>query len=47
LGNLGSASRQKTPLEWTLYAVGLLATIAVTIYVTRLARKALSERIRV
>ena len=46
LGNLSSAGRQKTPLEWTLYAVGLLATIVVTIYVTRIARKALGERIR-
>jgi uncharacterized membrane protein YdjX (TVP38/TMEM64 family) len=46
LGNLGSTNRQKTLLEWTLYAVGLLATIVITFYVTRTARKALGERIR-
>lgn len=34
----------RTPGEWTLLAVGLLATIAVTVYVTRLARKAIRER---
>ncbi len=32
------------PLEWVLLAVGLLATLAVTIYVTRLARRALRQR---
>ena len=47
LRKLGSAGRQKTPIEWTLYAVGLLATILVTIYVTRIARKTLGERIHV
>lgn len=36
--------RQKTPLEWTLLVVGLLATIVVTVYVTRLARRKLDER---
>ena len=38
-------ARARTPLEWTLYAIGLLATIAVTIYVTRLARNALAKTI--
>ena len=33
------------PGEWMLYAVGLLATVAVTVYVTRLARKALAGRV--
>lgn len=37
--------RPKSPAEWTLYAVGLAATIAVTVLVTRLARRALSRRI--
>jgi len=43
---LGSnAGRARTPLEWTLYALGLLATIAVTVYVTRLAKSALAKAI--
>jgi uncharacterized membrane protein YdjX (TVP38/TMEM64 family) len=40
----GRASR--TPAEWALYAVGLAATIGVTVYVTRLARRALARRAR-
>jgi len=35
----------KTPLEWTIYAVGLIATIAVTVYITKIARRALSQKI--
>jgi uncharacterized membrane protein YdjX (TVP38/TMEM64 family) len=43
---LGSnAGRARTPLEWTFYGVGLLATVAVTLYVTRLAKSALSKTI--
>jgi uncharacterized membrane protein YdjX (TVP38/TMEM64 family) len=39
----GRASR--TAAEWAFYAVGLVATIAVTVFVTRLARRALAERV--
>ncbi len=35
---------RRTPAEYALWAVGLLATLAVTIYVTRLARRALRSR---
>jgi uncharacterized membrane protein YdjX (TVP38/TMEM64 family) len=35
----------RTPIEWAFYAVGLVATIAVTVFVTRLARRALAERV--
>ncbi|MEW6303079.1 MAG: TVP38/TMEM64 family protein [Verrucomicrobiota bacterium] len=46
IGSLAQAgTRQRTPAEWALYAVGLLATIAVTLYVTRLAKRALTEKI--
>ncbi len=45
LVNVGSAHRQRTPGEWVLYGVGLLATVAVTVFVTRLARKALAAKI--
>ncbi len=37
------ADRTRTLAEWAMMAVGLLATIAVTVYVTRLARRALKQ----
>jgi uncharacterized membrane protein YdjX (TVP38/TMEM64 family) len=45
-GTLASAGggTSRTPAEWALYAVGLAATIGVTVYVTRLARRALARR---
>jgi uncharacterized membrane protein YdjX (TVP38/TMEM64 family) len=45
LASLGAGERTRTTGEWILYLVGLLATIAVTVFVTRLARRALAERI--
>jgi uncharacterized membrane protein YdjX (TVP38/TMEM64 family) len=47
LGSLAQVvgQRARTPGEWALYAVGLLATIAVTVFVTRVARKALAREI--
>jgi uncharacterized membrane protein YdjX (TVP38/TMEM64 family) len=45
LVNVGTGHRQRTVGEWALYGVGLLATIAVTVLVTRLARKALAKKI--
>src|SRR5437667_593044 len=45
LVNVGAGHRQRTTGEWVLYGVGLLATIAVTIFVTRVARKALEKKI--
>ncbi len=46
LGSLARAAgeRTRTPGEWALYGIGLLATIAVTVFVTRLARAALAKR---
>jgi uncharacterized membrane protein YdjX (TVP38/TMEM64 family) len=41
-----AAPRTRTPAEWAFYAVGLAATGAVTWYVTRLARRALAQRLR-
>ncbi len=46
LVNLGAGQRQRTTGEWILYGVGLLATITVTVFVTRLAKKALAKKIR-
>lgn len=41
----GMQGRTRTPAEWTLYGVGLVATVVVTIYVTRIAKKALETKI--
>jgi uncharacterized membrane protein YdjX (TVP38/TMEM64 family) len=38
-----SGGQARTPAEWALIVVGLFATIAVTVYVTRLARRAMRE----
>jgi len=49
LGQLSGAAlvspRQRGLLEWVLLVVGLLATIMVTIYITRLAQAKLRERV--
>ena len=42
---VGGGQHTRTPAEWALYGVGLLATVAVTIFVTRIARRALQQRI--
>lgn len=40
----GGVSRSKTPAEWVIIAAGLIATAIATIYVSRLAGKALRSR---
>ncbi|MGI8431770.1 MAG: TVP38/TMEM64 family protein [Chthoniobacterales bacterium] len=40
----GGGQKGHTPLEWTFLGVGLLATVAVTFFVGRLAKKALKEK---
>ncbi len=45
LASLAAGQRARTPAEWALTVVGLLATVAVTIYVTRIARGALARRV--
>ena len=45
LVNVGAGHRQRTTGEWVLYGVGLLATVGVTVFVTRVARKALARKI--
>lgn len=40
----GAGAQERSPAEWALYGVGLVATIAVTVFTTRLARRALAER---
>ncbi len=45
LALLGTEEQSRSPFEWGLYLVGLAATVAVTIYVTRLARAALAKKV--
>ena len=47
LASLGGAAagRQRSTGEWALYGMGLLATLLVTVYVTRIAKRALSQKI--
>lgn len=45
LATLGAAGHTRTTAEWVLYGVGFLATVVVTLFVTRVARKALAERV--
>ena len=45
LAVLGRDNRQKTTGEWIFYGVGLLATGVVTLYVTRLSKRALAQKI--
>ena len=46
LANVSATQRARTPAEWALYGVGLLATVVVTIFVTRIAKQALSKKIK-
>ncbi|WP_278000598.1 TVP38/TMEM64 family protein [Nodosilinea sp. LEGE 07298] len=39
----GSQSPEAATVQWIIRIVGLVATVAVTLYVTRIARRALSE----
>src|SRR5213595_2765021 len=45
LVNVGAGRRQRTTGEWVLYGLGLPATVIVTVFVTRLAKKALAKKI--
>ena len=44
IARAGATSAGRTPAQWGLYGLGLLATIGVTIFVTRIAKKALAVR---
>ena len=45
LAKLSAGERTHTTGEWVMYGVGLLATLAVTVFVTRIAKKALATTI--
>jgi uncharacterized membrane protein YdjX (TVP38/TMEM64 family) len=38
--------RERTTAEQVFYGVGLLATVVVTVYVTRVAKRALAEKLQ-
>lgn len=45
LATLGRQGSGRTPAQWALYGVGLVATVAVTVFVTRIARAALASKV--
>lgn len=46
LASLGAgAGRSRTAAEWSLYSVGLAATVAVALYAARIARQALNRQL--
>lgn len=46
IARIGTEGQPTDPtLQWVIRIVGFIATVAVTVYVTRLARKALAERV--
>ena len=45
LASLGTGERTRSTGEWVLYSIGLAATIVVSVFVTRIAKKALDTRI--
>ncbi len=46
LVNLGAGAQQRTPAQWTAYGLGLAATVAVTVVITRIAKRALANKTR-
>ena len=45
LASLGSGERSRRPAEWALYGVGLMATVVLTLYLTRIAQRALNRTV--
>jgi len=48
LAELGTKQdgRIRSPAEWSLYVIGLVATVAITVVITRIARRALNRRMQ-
>ena len=42
---VAGGERVRTPGEWAMYGFGLIVTVVVTIYVTRVARRALKQEV--
>lgn len=45
VAKIGSEGRTRTSAEWALYIVGLIATVVVTVFITRIARAALRKKV--
>ena len=45
IANAAAGGEGKSPGEWAMLVVGILATVLVTVYVTKVARKALSQSV--
>lgn len=45
IATIGTQKPTNPLLEWTIRIIGFVATVAVTVYVTRIARKALEEEL--
>ena len=45
LAHVGTGQESVSKLRWAFYGVGLIATIVVTVFLTRIARKALASRL--
>jgi uncharacterized membrane protein YdjX (TVP38/TMEM64 family) len=46
LARIGTEGQPTNPaIQWAIRIIGFIATVAVTVYVTRIARKALAERV--
>ncbi len=45
LAQAATGERTRTTGEWVLYGVGLVATVVVTLFVTRVAKKALAKKV--
>jgi uncharacterized membrane protein YdjX (TVP38/TMEM64 family) len=43
ISTLGARDAGRTPLEWTLYGAGFIATVIAVVYLNRLARRALAR----
>jgi len=46
LAQAATGERTRTTGEWVIYGLGLLATVAVTLFITGIARRALAKTIR-
>ena len=44
LARLGERGREREPAEWVLLIIGLLATIAVAVYITKISKQALENK---
>jgi chromate transport protein ChrA len=38
--------RSRTSVEWLFYGMGLIVTVIVTIYITKIAQNALNQKIK-